>query len=503
MRHAPSPSFPSATLAALTLFAAAAPAQALRVPSQYLTITSALSVATGGMTVLVAPGVYHERLVWPGHDGIRLIGEGGPEATILDGGAGGTVVMFGQGLTNATVLEGFTIRNGRLQSATNRGAGVQIVDGAPTLRHNRITGNVIDAAFWNHGAGVYVGGTAAPLLLGNEIDGNEARGGAFSFGGGVHIAAGASVRLVGNHIHHNLASAPTGSTTGRGHGAGVFVAGTALLASNRIVANTTGATGSNLGAGVHVAAGGNATLRNNTIADNRAHGPSAGGGGVFADGAANATLRGDIVAGNSPDGVHRLAGAGIFDADHEVFWANGTDRQGVAPGPNDLTVNPGFVGGGDVHLSPTSPCIDALPAAHAVVDVPVDGDGDPRQLDGDLSGNARTDHGADEFTSARLGSLFPPVIGSAVVWMATETGPAAWLLAVAFDEGAAFFDPFGHLLLGATAQLVGVTPVGSGQVLMVPADPQLRGVTVLAQALVLPLGSAAGRLTNRVAVTIR
>ncbi|MDO8349300.1 MAG: DUF1565 domain-containing protein, partial [Planctomycetota bacterium] len=181
----------SAALVAL-LAVASARAQAILVPSQYPTIGAALAVATSGTTILVAAGVYNERLVWPGIDGIRLIGESGAAATVIDGSAAGTVITFGAGITRQTVVAGFTIQNGFLQATSNNGAGISIYNGSPTIRDNRLTGNAIDGASWNFGGAIYVGGSGAnPRIFHNEIDNNELRNGSWNFGAGIHVASSA------------------------------------------------------------------------------------------------------------------------------------------------------------------------------------------------------------------------------------------------------------------------------------------------------------------------
>ena len=77
----------------------------LKVPSQYPTIQAGLNAAAAGDTVQVASGIYTENLVWPGTDGILLTSESGRDSTTIDGGALGSVLTFGSGLTRATIVD--------------------------------------------------------------------------------------------------------------------------------------------------------------------------------------------------------------------------------------------------------------------------------------------------------------------------------------------------------------------------------------------------------------
>jgi hypothetical protein len=62
-------------------------AEVLHVPAQYSTIQAAVSAAVDGDEVRVAPGTYtgggNKNIDLHGKD-LRVLGEGGPEATIID-----------------------------------------------------------------------------------------------------------------------------------------------------------------------------------------------------------------------------------------------------------------------------------------------------------------------------------------------------------------------------------------------------------------------------------
>ena len=55
----------------------------IRVPDDYTRVSAALFMASPFDTVLVAPGVYVENLLWPSTPGLKLLSEAGPDETIL------------------------------------------------------------------------------------------------------------------------------------------------------------------------------------------------------------------------------------------------------------------------------------------------------------------------------------------------------------------------------------------------------------------------------------
>src|SRR5262245_50554781 len=112
----------------------------LNVPGDFATIQAAIDAATPGDTVLVASGTYHEHIDFEGK-AIAVASAGGPNSTVIDGGANGRVVNFSNGEGRGSILRGFTVRNGSEIEGVP-GAGIRVFRADPTIQGNVITGNV-------------------------------------------------------------------------------------------------------------------------------------------------------------------------------------------------------------------------------------------------------------------------------------------------------------------------------------------------------------------------
>src|SRR5262245_40429582 len=120
-------------VAALALCGLSA-ADTLHVPAQYSSLRHALHAAHDGDEIVVADGVYtggnNKNLDFHGKR-VVLRSEGGARACVIDCEGAGRAFYFHSGETPATVIDGFTIRNGRML----RGGGILCLGSSPTVRH--------------------------------------------------------------------------------------------------------------------------------------------------------------------------------------------------------------------------------------------------------------------------------------------------------------------------------------------------------------------------------
>ena len=99
--------------AIVLLFSRFASAAELHVPSQHSTIQAAIDAAAGGDVVLVAPGIYSERIVLKADVTLQSVGDNAKgslglkraEVTIIDGG-GDTKPEAGGEMAEAATLDG-------------------------------------------------------------------------------------------------------------------------------------------------------------------------------------------------------------------------------------------------------------------------------------------------------------------------------------------------------------------------------------------------------------
>jgi predicted outer membrane repeat protein len=120
---------------ALSMAGAASAADRM-VPKQYSTIQAAINASSAGDTISVAPGTYNELIRFNGK-AVTVHSTGSAADTIIDGGQLGTTVKCVNGEGAASVLEGFTIRNGKAAV----GGGMYLNSASPTIRNCVISGN--------------------------------------------------------------------------------------------------------------------------------------------------------------------------------------------------------------------------------------------------------------------------------------------------------------------------------------------------------------------------
>ena len=372
--------------------ASSVPAAELLVPSQYASIQQAIDASSDGDTVIVAPGLYYERINFNGKNIVvtstdptdsRVVGY-----TILNAEGEGSVVTFENRETSAAVLTGFTLTGGAgtltYDSDTYKiyyGAGIYCVGASPTITHNVITNNVgayrneeirVDygggyyytyAYTYTYGGGIYYGGHAT--VSHNTIYNNSGY-----VGGGIYSSGSATV--TNNLIYNNSAY----------YGGGIY-ASSGRVRNNTFVGNDTSLD-------VEYGQGGNVYAYfgydyTRLIVSNNVICGAGSGGGLFASGAGGDVIRFNNVWDNEPDnyGAEDLRSYDAIYGD----TADWTGRHG------NISEDPVFASSWSqrYRLDAGSPCISAgdpnfVPDADAT-----DLDGDPRIY------AVRVDIGADEY----------------------------------------------------------------------------------------------------------
>jgi hypothetical protein len=275
-------------------------------------IQTAINSASNGDTVVVGPGTYFERINFLGK-AIEVRSAQGPDVTVIDGQGLGSVVLFDNSETSASILRGFTIQNG---TGASIGGGIYMHDASALITENYIINN--DAP--NGGGGVSVL-NASPTFTANVISGNFATG-VSGEGGGIRIY-NATATFIGNVVSDNFACI----------GAGIsLVFGDNLVDSNVIDGNKQAFCQSFQGRAAGISMGGGGEIRNNLIQGNQASGP---GGGV--DCCSTASFIGNIVRGNASS--ETLGGGVVITGGVGAVFAN-----------NVITGNYALQGGGGVYL---------------------------------------------------------------------------------------------------------------------------------------------------------
>jgi len=320
------------------------------VPEEQVTIQAGIDAASEGDTVLVSDGTFTgtgNRDIDFGGKGLLLQSEYGSDYVTIDAEGVARCFYFHSDETGASIVEGFTITNGY---SGNSGGGIFCYRASPVIRDCVITGNLTE----NCGGGIYLS-NSTPSISRCLIEDNDAS----LNGGGIYFSDGSPALVSDSEITGNAAWA----------GGGITCNYTSPTLVNCIVA---------MNLGTYVAGGvqcheSNAILNHCTIYSNDA---STEGGGLRCD-ASNPILTNCILWGNTPEEIW------TYSSDPVITYS---DIQGGWPGTGNIDQNPKFVGGGDLHLTESSPCIDA--GTNAGISSDIDGDVRPQ--------GAGYDMGADE-----------------------------------------------------------------------------------------------------------
>lgn len=289
-----------------------------RVPSQYSTISAAMTACSSNDTILVAKGVYNETVNYTSN-GVKLISESGADSTEIHG--NGDVISSGvAGLDTTTLIQGFKITGGS-GGMGGEGGGLRMWNQQLRVRKCIFTGNTA-----NEGAGLYLERSNTVIescLIYNNVSG--------STGGGIYCFSdfGPYYPIIRyNTIINNAANGNTNLMNGAGGIALQKVGGTVI--GNLIEDNT--ANYHNGGIGV-MSMGGvyNVTIQDNIIRNNDSIGID-----MRYCGAANTHINNNQITGHQYGLVYTYFTNGVMDATNN-WW-------GSASGPYHPTLNPSGTG---------------------------------------------------------------------------------------------------------------------------------------------------------------
>jgi parallel beta-helix repeat protein len=252
----------------------------------YHTVAQGLNAASSGQEVWVAAGTYVEKVIlksgvklYGGYSGIGSSHDPLANVTVLDGNHSGSVVTAPTGATTATVIDGFTIRNGSGTidaGGSASGGGVYAVSASPTISNNVITSNAATATHgWGTGGGIFLR-TSNAVVTGNTISYNTVTGTEGDGGGICSFSSGSTIS--GNTISRNMAN--TGVYAG--HGTGIY------------------------------SCGGSDQITNNRIIDNTFIGSMIGGGINCSDPTSAVVISGNTITGNTGSGVYCRSGSPLI-----------------------------------------------------------------------------------------------------------------------------------------------------------------------------------------------
>lgn len=240
----------------------------IHVPGDQPTIQAGINAAANGDTVLVAPGIYVEKIDFMGK-AITVTSSAGPATTTIDGGQSGVVVNFNSNETRASVINGFTITDDAPPlptSVTFVADGISVGNAAPTISNNVITknrgygiqlssggslisGNTISYTVtqynpqfdygcdYDDGSAIYVNGVSPnpsqlTTISNNVIENNTAQ----CEGGGIQLDEVGNLTILNNTIRYNVAK-------GGGGAINMFNGNQLAIIQNLIYGNTAGTAG--------------------------------------------------------------------------------------------------------------------------------------------------------------------------------------------------------------------------------------------------------------------
>lgn len=277
------------------------------IPDDYPTIQQGINAGTDGDTVLVQPGTYMENVNFNGYNivlGSLFLTTGDTSyisQTIIDGDYDDVVVTFENDESDPCMIDGFTIRNGRLlYYDIIPVGGILCHFSNPEIRYNIIINNL--------GVGIACDNASA-TIRNNVISYNQGMA-----GGGIFCIEFGEYTITDNLISNNVA---TGNLQIMG-GGGIYGWHTLMTINNNKIINNQAASD---GGGImlfetpHL-------IHHNLVAGNQAH-----RGGGIASFNSSGTLNNNTITGNFADLaggviVEDTSGISYIDFINNLLWAD-------------------------------------------------------------------------------------------------------------------------------------------------------------------------------------
>lgn len=328
--------------------AAVAQSSTILVPAQQPTIQAAIDAASAGDTVVVAPGTYTGGINFDGKAITVKSAAGASTTTIMV--QDGPDVIFHNGESTSSILEGFTLSGSKAPSGGGADGGVVISDASPL-----VLGNVITADDGCTGAGIDILG-GSPIIDGNVVTHNLSNQCQPSMGAIYSLDSQASIVL--NVVaYNNLDGIVANDVDSVGpadlildnlvvdnQGNGILAGSNTVVAQNLVVGNLAG-----------IGAEGSAQVVNNTVANNITAPLTISGSGSVV----NNVLVGPFA--QSPLQCYQL-GTPAPTISHNDMWSPWTPQTSggcptINPADGNVSANPDLTA--SFQLAPGSPAIGA------------------------------------------------------------------------------------------------------------------------------------------------